>query len=239
MKVAVIMSDAVGYPNRAAMVGATMKAAGIEFLRVSPADQPQEGAATVDLLAEWLPAGDQPLHWKHWYRNHLHYLDAVRRYGIKADHYWCFEGDVSASPLTWLRLIDTTADMDHDGLWTRLYHATERPGIGWFTHPTTPPWGEWYCLGALWRVSARALDWWEETAAETREAFTEIVAPSVIAHHGGTIARINRRNHEPLYHCGTMMFNPGHATRTPPVPHPGRFLHPCKYDDPLTPAPAP
>ncbi|MCF7674604.1 MAG: hypothetical protein K9N23_12955 [Akkermansiaceae bacterium] len=113
--------------------------------------------------------------------------------------------------------------MPHDGLWTRLSHRSERPGIGWFSDATTPPWGDWYCLGALFRVSARAIDWWEASAIETREVFTEIAAPSVIARAGGTINRINRPHHPPLYHCGTMKFNPGHATRTPPVHHPRMF----------------
>ena len=237
MNVAAIMTDAAGYPNRAAIVGRTLSASGIQFFRVSPADRQQPGALTVDLPDGWLPSNDSPLNLKHWYRCHLHYLAAVRRHGIKADFYWCFEGDVSASPATWLRLMDTTADMPHDGLWTRLSHASERPGIGWFSHPTTPPWGEWYCLGALFRVSARALDWWEESAAESREVFTEIAAPSVIARAGGTISRINRPHHESLYHCGTMKFNPGHATRTPPVHHPRMFHHPCKFDDRLTAGP--
>lgn len=232
MNVAVIMSDAAGYPNRAEILGRVMSAAGIPFFHVSPVDQPQPEALLVDLPTEWLPvAEDRPLNWKHWYRNHLHYLAAVRRYGIHVDHVWCAEGDVSASPATWLRLLETTADMPHDGLWTRLYHRDERPGIGWFSDPTTPRWADWYCLGALFRVSARALDWWEESATETREVFTEMAAPSLIARAGGTIGRINRPHHPPLYHCGTMKFNPGHATRTPPIPHPRMFRHPCKFDE--------
>ena len=194
------MTDAAGYPNRAGILARALSAIGVPFLRVSPVDQPQVGALPIDLPAEWLPAGDQPVHRKHWYRNHLHCLAAVRKYGIKADHVWCAEADVSASPATWLRLLETTADMPHDGLWTRLDHRAERPGIGWFSHPTTPPWADWYCLGALFRVSARALDWWESSATETREVFTEIAAPSVIARAGGMIARINRLHHPPLYH---------------------------------------
>jgi hypothetical protein len=237
MKTAVIMTDAAGYPNRAEILSRTMNAAGIPFLRVSPVEQPQLGASPIDLPPEWLPAAeDRPDHWKHWYRNHLHCLAAVRRYGIQADHVWCAEGDVSASPATWLRLLETTADMPHDGLWTRLYHRSDGLDNGWFGHPTTPEWADWYCLGALFRVSARALDWWEQAAAETREVFTEIAAPSIIAREGGTIGRINRPDHPPLYHCGTMKFNP---SRTPPIHHPQMFCHPCKFDDPLTPAPAP
>lgn len=231
MNVAVIMSDAAGYPNRAEILGRVMSAAGIPFFRVSPVDRPQPGALPVDLPPGWLPADERPIHLKHWYRNHLHYVAAVRRYGIRADHVWCLEADVAASPSTWLRLLETTADMPHDGLWTRLSHRSERPGIGWFSDATTPPWGDWYCLGALFRVSARAIDWWEASAIETREVFTEIAAPSVIARAGGTINRINRPHHPPLYHCGTMKFNPGHATRTPPVHHPRMFRHPCKHDD--------
>ena len=234
MNVAVIMTDAAGYPNRAAILDRTMQAAGIPFFRVSPVDRPQPGALPVDLPSEWLPTDERPLHQKHWYRNHLHCLAAVRRYGIQADHVWCAEADVSASPATWLRLLETTADMPHDGLWTRLAYRSDSPGNGWFSHATTPPWADWYCLGALFRVSARALDWWEASAIETREVFTEIAAPSIIAREGGTISRINRPHHPSLYHCGTMKFNPGHETRTPPINHPRMFRHPCKFDERLT-----
>ncbi len=234
MNVAVIMTDAAGYPNRAEILDRAMRAAGIRFFRVSPVDRPQPGALPVDLPSGWLPIDERPLHQKHWYRNHLHCLAAVRRYEIQADHVWCAEADVSASPATWLRLLETTADMPHDGLWTRLSHRSDSPGNGWFSHATTPPWADWYCLGALFRVSARALDWWEASAIETREVFTEIAAPSIIAREGGTISRINRPHHPSLYHCGTMKFNPGHETRTPPIHHPRMFRHPCKFDERLT-----
>ena len=104
-RIAVIMTDAAGYPRRADTLRRTLHALGIPFLRVAPADRPQPGALPVDLPVEWLPADDRPLHQKHWYRNHLHCLAAVRSYGLHADHYWCAEADVSASPGTWLRLI--------------------------------------------------------------------------------------------------------------------------------------
>lgn len=232
MTTALIMTDAAGFPVRSDILARTMQAAGVHFRRVSPADKRQPGAFPVDLPAEWLPADDRPLDRKHWARNHLHYLAAIRTYGIRADYYWCVEGDVSASPATWLRLLETTADMPHDGLWTRLSHRAENPGIGWFHKPETPDWADWYCLGALFRVSARALDWWEASAAENREVFTEIAAPSEIARAGGTIGRINRPHHPSLYHCGTMKFNPGHVTASPPIFHPRMFRHPVKADDP-------
>jgi len=229
--VAMIMTDHVGYPNRAALIKHVVGTVGVPFYRVSPADKPQEGALTIDVPAKWLPTTDTPLAEKHWWRNHLHYLQAVRMHDIKADYYWCFEGDVAGSPVAWLRLLELTDELPHDGLWTRLY--TREQQQAWFAQPSSPSWAQWYCLGAIFRVSARALDWWEESAEETRETFTEVAAPSVIARRGGTIGKINQPGKPSLYHCGTMMFNPRHASRHPPYANPSMLRHPCKYDDPI------
>lgn len=229
MKIALLMSDAAGYPVRADILARTMAAAGVHFRRISPRDKLQPGAWPVDLPDEWLPADDRPRAEKEWGRNHLHYLAAIRTYGIKADYYWCVEGDVAASPLTWLRMLETTADMTEDGLWTRLYTSALYP-----SHPAfvvNPKWVSATCLGAICRVSAAGMAVWEETAVETREMFTEHAAPSVLVRAGLKIGKINRPGHPSLYHCGTMKFNPQHATVTPPIFHPRMFRHPVKVDD--------
>jgi hypothetical protein len=231
MKTAVIMTDSSGYPNRAEIMQRTFTAAGIPFVRASPADKPQDGTLVLALPAEWLPETRYSLADRNWFRCHLLFIEAIRASGIIADFFWCVEADVSASPATWLRLLETTEDMTHDGLWTHLRNRDNAPADFWFNDPYTPAWADWYCLGALFRISARAVSWLEECAVETREVFTEICAPSVIAKNGGTIGPINRTTHEPLYHCGTMRFNPGRSHVTP-LPHPRRFRHPCKYDDP-------
>lgn len=228
MNIALLMSDAAGYPVRAGILGRTMIAAGVHFRWISPREKLQPGAFPVDVPDEWLPADDRPRHEKEWARNHLHYLAAIRTYRIKADYYWCVEGDVAASPLTWLRLLETTADMPHDGLWSRLVTSDERP-----SHPafiTNPKWVSATCLGAICRISAAGLGVWEETAEETRELFTEHAAPSVLARAGLRIGKINRPGHPSLYHCGTMKFNPGRSSVTP-IFHPRMFRHPVKVDD--------
>lgn len=236
MKISIIMSDAAGYPNRAAHISNAAAAAGASFHRVTPVDCAAHvsGAHVIDIPETWLPSIDKPTAWKHWFRNHLHYIIAARDLCPDADFYWCVEADVAASRATWIRLLETTADMPEDGLWTRLYHRDESPANGWFTAEGCPGWANWYCLGALFRVSARALHWWEQKAEETREIFTELCAPSLIHRAGGSIAKINRPHHPSFYHVGTMRFNPKRsAIRIPEDPT--RFRHPVKSDDPPDP----
>ena len=228
MRVVVIMSDAAGYPNRTAVYRRTMEAAGVPFVLVSPADAAQPDSIVTSVPEKWLPASHAR---KEWYRNHLHYLMAIKTSGIEAEHYWCVEADVDASPATWLRLLETTANMEHDGLWTSLRHRVESPENAWFTDPSTPADADWYCLGALFRISRRAVDWLFEAAEESREVFTEIHVPSEIARRGGTVGKINRPHHQILYNCQTMKFTQTvNGFTYPPARGAAVFMHPVKHD---------
>lgn len=230
MRIAVIMTDSAGYPRRAEMVERAARAAGCDFIRVSPSDKPQPGSTVIEVPASWLPADGTPAY-KQWYRAYLHYVLAADRIP-PADFYWCFEADVAGTPLTWLRLLDTTADMDHDGIWTRLTNRQD-PGaekISWFHREDTPDWCEWYCLLALMRVSAAGIKVWRETAEETSNLFADLAAPSLLHRAGLKIGKINRPHHDSLYNCGTMLYNPGRSTPTP-IADMKRFRHPVKYDD--------
>jgi hypothetical protein len=231
MKVAILFSDADGFSKRAAMIKATAAVASIPFVCFSPPDKPQAHSMVIEIPASWIPAVPDPDR-RDWFRNHLGYILAIRKTGIQADHYWCCEGDVQASPATWLRLLAATSNRPEDGLWTRLAHRDDSDGNKWFTHAGTPAWADWYCLGALFRLSARAVDWLEETAEESREMFTEICVPSQIAKRGGTLGRINQPHFPALYDCGTMKFTTRkNGEVVVPLSNPNKFRHPIKVDD--------
>jgi len=235
MKTAVIIVDHAGYPRRVANTRTALARAGVDVHAVCPHYKPHPHAQPVEIPEDWLPEDPAIERWrKDWHRCHLHYVAGYAALGLDADFLWCIENDVATSGATWLRLLEETNDLGHDGLFARLSHRAERPGIGWFSHPGTARWMNWYHHGCIYRLSRRALSWLSESAGETREAFCEVAVASVIDRAGGTLRGINtnarvERVARPrtFYNCQTLCFPP-----RLPVFDPRFFNHPCKADDP-------
>lgn len=221
---ALVLVDAIGAPRRAAMLQSVCKSAGIHFLRICPADIQQPGATPIEIPAHWLPSSGLTARNPYWLRSHYYHVLAARMLP-PVDFYWCVEADVCAAPATWARLFQSTKDRTEDGLFTRMYHASEAPGNPWLHAPGLPAWAVWYVHGAILRVSSRALQWFAQVAETTTPFITETILPSIIAHNGGNISRIGND----LYNCQTMPF------QVPLLFDPSKINHPCKWDDPEPP----
>ena len=232
---AALMADYGGHPVRAARFVAAMAAAGVRAVVTAPADSPQPHAATVEIPEAWLPDNGQPRARRQWWRHHAEYLAAWQAGLADADLVWCVEGDVWAADDTWARLIKETADDPADGLFVSLTGQIGMAASGWFGHPTTPPWMRHQCLGAICRLSRRALGWLADSAEETREAFGEATVPSTLARAGGTIRELNVAG--PKGYCGVnqgrWFYNRASMTAPPrrPTVHGMLLNHPCKGDD--------
>jgi hypothetical protein len=220
-----IFCDHIGYPNRASILRAVCKATGVQFHHISPPDSTVSGADTITINPNWLPTIDTGERHATWYRCHLPYIAAA---SPDADYVWCIEGDVSANPIVWARMIVESRTLTQDGLSARLSHRAESPNNRWFRDANTPADFDHYWLQAITRLSRRAVGWLVESAERNRNIFSEVEAPSEIVMRGGTLAKLNQKQNEPLCHPCTMKFNDGNAT-TPK--HPRRLLHPVKFDD--------
>ena len=203
---------------------------GIPFVHVTPADIGAEGATPVSMPEEWLPITPEyskTQGFREWFRCHLFAVLGARLLP-PSRHYWLIEGDVDGPSETWERLFTQTAELPEDGLWSRLIPHSENPDFAAFA--VSPKWCDTYSLGCLIRVSAEGLAIWEETAVETREIFTELVAPSVLTRAKLPIGKINRDGMPSFYHVGTLMFNPGRSNVRPNRSD-VLLRHPVKRDD--------
>ena len=90
-----------------------------------------------------------------------------------------------------------------------------------WNHPGTPAWADKRHLGAMYRLSRRAMGWLAESAVECREAFCEIANASVVSRAGGSTGDLQQLG----------WFYNSHTMR--PAPHPcypnkELFNHPLK-----------
>lgn len=236
--IAAIMADYAGRPQRAAAFREAMAAAGVQAAVSAPADSPQPHAATVKIPEAWLPVNGLPLARRQWWRHHTEYLAAWQARVVGDPEYvWCVESDVLANAATWARLVQETAEDPADGLFLSLTGQTGMAVNGWLGNPATPGWMTHQCLGAVCRLSRRALRWLTDSAEETREAFGEVTLPSTIIRGGGTIGDINVAGPEGYCGVGQGRWFYNRLTMTAPPREPvldARLLnHPYKADGPL------
>lgn len=224
-RIVAILNDVHGVPRRWFAFRKAMEAVGVEALCIAPEEKPKPYALPAVIRPEWLPTKTKaPDGQLNWWRGHMHFADAIASYCPDADFIWCVEGDTWAAGPTWRRLIRRTSDDTSDGLFTWLQYRGMHHNR-WWDHPSTPDWGKYYALHALFRLSGRAARWLHEEGEETREVFCEIHVASSVARHGGKIRGINRHGTPPL-------LMPGSVVAPPAVCKPDWQLicHPVKED---------
>lgn len=216
MKQLILISDPQGYPLR---VQASAEAA--QTICICPGDKPREHGVTVALPEAWLPAKGNPQYSRRcWWVCDRHFIAAIRQLDLDADFYWCVESDVVANPDVWQRLILASESRASDGIFVWL---TDRRPNYWLSHPTTPAWATHHHLGAMFRLSRRAVAWLEAAAEEQREVFCEVNTASVIRRAGGSLADL--RDLGWFYNSQTMTAPP-----SKPIVNPLLFNHPLKCD---------
>ena len=196
MRVAAILCDVSGVPNRWAAFHKAMNKVGVDSFYICPDHAGKSYAHSVALPESWLPnQPDKHIRERCWLRGHMHFVQAINQLCPDADHVWCIEGDTWAAGHTWRRLINETADDTSDGLFVGVQRKELNTGNNaWFSHHGTPDWGTLYSLHALFRISKRAVGWLLESAERDREVQSEIHCASLIQKNGGTLQDINKRD---------------------------------------------
>lgn len=222
MKTMVLVSDVGEYHSRTVAPSQFF-----ETLLLTPHDLPQAGAHPIAIPSKFLPSGDRPHREKCWWRNELIYVMAVKELRLDADFFWCVESDVAAAPPVWGRLAEASRKRFLDGTYINLGRRDRRNGWAeWFAHPMTPTWATRCHLGAMFRLSRRAVEWLYESAEETREIFCEVANASTVHTCGGSTGDMNQLG--PFYNRQTMRPSPNKC-----FVNLDRFNHPLKTNAPL------
>jgi hypothetical protein len=185
MKQIIIISDPGGFPLRQ-VAPATIA----ETVVICPSDKSHAHAQSVEFPEDWLPDFDPAMEYgrRCWWVCDRIFPAAVAQLNLDADYYWCVESDVVAKPGVWRNLIEASSGSERDGIYVHLSNRPETERPDWFGHPTTPPWALQHALGAMFRLSRRAMGWLAESAPVNRNVFCEINNPSIVRHAGGTLA---------------------------------------------------
>lgn len=224
MKTIILIADHRGYPSRL-----IAPATAAETLCICPHDKPQAHASSVRMPDEWLPAStgsatDMGYGKKCWWRCEMLFVAAVQQLGLDADFYWCVESDVAALPVTWQRLMLASEKRFLDGVYVNLGpREGDKAWAGWWLDPGTPQWASHRHLGAMFRLSRRAMGWLADAGEECREAFCEISNASVVHRAGGSTGDLRQLG----WFYSTACLRP--APHRPFI-HPDLFCHPMKFD---------
>lgn len=203
MKQIIIISDNHGYPARYAA-----PATAAETVIICPHDKATPGAIPIQMPESWLPLNGSDYGHRCWFRCEMMFPAAILQLGLDADFYWCAESDVCALPDVWQRLLDASAKRALDGIYVNLGPREGDTGWRqWWTHPGTPGWANKRCLGAMFRLSRRAVQWLADAAEENRETFCEVANPSTVSRAGGSTGDMKQLG---------WLYN-GHCMR--PAPH--------------------
>lgn len=188
MKQIILISDHVGRPLRG-----VAPATACETIMICPSDKPQPHARSVKFPDAWLPEFDASMDYgkRCWWVCDRIFAAAVTQLNLDADHFWCVESDVAASPKTWERLVEAGSKCELDGILTSLIERSTAPdGFPWELF-SAPDWVTHQAFGPIYRLSRRALEWIADTAHTNRDAFCELNFPTVLADKKGTMCNLN------------------------------------------------
>lgn len=220
MKQMVLISDHVGYPLRAVNPSRV-----IETIVIGPSDKAPPHAVPIDYPESWLPTIlERKAGWRNqWWVCDRLYVRAIMELGLDADYYWCVEGDVVAKEDTWRRLMAASSNRRLDGIFLHLTYKDRNKENPFFGFPTTPKWATNHCLGAMYRLSRRAVQWLQDSAQDHRNIFCEINAPTTIHLNKGSIGDMSQLGRFYTRQC--MKGTDKHLGL-----HTGMFCHPVKLN---------
>jgi hypothetical protein len=185
MMTGVLLSDVA---NRTSRLKA-LQMSGLPVVRIVPHDfPPVENGLSITVPKNWLPAkGDQKK--KGWWKAETIFLAAYQELPEKWDYVWCIESDLKATPALWRELFEKTASADEDMLGVKLKTRQTVAPWHWWKN-SAPLWANDGCLGCIYRLSRRAVEWLAADAVANREIFCEVIVPSVIVRRGGRIREL-------------------------------------------------
>jgi len=198
MRHCVILGDVGGYTERLrAIQDAARHFSSFEVVGISPPDKRAPGFEPVEIPENWLPlreelpqGGGLSMPRRYWRKSTYHSIAAIGSLGLQADAFWQIESDCVASQARWEALFADHLENPDDLSTTCLGNRLSLPKNRWWA--STPEWADLCHIGAIHRISSRAVGWVEESAEEMREVFGEFCLASVVCRAGGTLGRINR-----------------------------------------------
>lgn len=188
-KSVIILQDCIGLPSRAAVLRSVHG-----FVRpVVPDHCSHAHAKAFPEPIDWLPANDDPLPRKCWWKADALGLAAVQHFGYDADFYWFIESDVAATPETWKSLFRHYEDNGSDCIATMIGRRSSQSAFRHWDHPGTPADAQRHFLMACYRLSKRAVEASIQLAGTLRETFSEVAVPLVMRRSGFVMESMDGR----------------------------------------------